>query len=103
LSGSFRPDVQICVLRSYIRHRHNLIKSSSAHLRRMQKALIQVNLQLHKVISDITRVTGMAIIRAIVAGEKNPQLLAALKNYRIKGITADIVKALTGDYRAEHI
>lgn len=53
----------------------------------MQKALIQVNLQLHKVISDITRVTGMAIIRAIVAGEKNPQALAALKNYRIKSLT----------------
>jgi len=69
----------------------------------MQKALIQVNLQLHKVISDITRVTGMAIIRAIVAGEKNSQALAALKNYRIKSITADIFKALTGDYRAEHI
>jgi len=50
----------------------------------MQKALIHVNLQLHKVISDITRFTGMAIIGAIVAGEKNPQVLAALKNYRIK-------------------
>ena len=61
LSGSFRPDVHICVLRSYIRHHHNLIKSSSAHVLRMQKALIHVNLQLHKVISDITRVTGMAI------------------------------------------
>ena len=74
LSGSFRPDAQICVLRSYIRHRDNLIKSSSAHVLRMQKALIQMNLQLHKVISDITGVTGMAIIRAIVAGERNPQV-----------------------------
>jgi transposase len=103
LSGSFRPPDQICVLRSYIRHRDNLIKSSSSHILRMQKALIQMNLQLNKVISDITGVTGMAIIRAIVAGERNPQVLAQLKNSRIKSSTADIAKALTGDYRAEHI
>ncbi|MEG4075713.1 IS110 family transposase, partial [Microcoleus sp. Pol14C2] len=103
LSGSFRPDDQICVLRSYIRHRDNLIKSGSTHLLRMQKALTQMNLQLNKVISDITGVTGMAIIRAIVAGERNPQVLAGLKNSRIKSSTADIAKALTGDYRAEHI
>ncbi|CBN55397.1 Gp3 protein [Kamptonema sp. PCC 6506] len=103
LSGSFRPDDQSCVLRSYIRHRDNLIKSSSSHVLRMQKALIQMNLQLHKVISDITGVTGMAIIRAIVAGERNPQVLANLKNSRIKSSTADIAKALSGDYRVEHI
>ncbi|MEG5223240.1 MULTISPECIES: IS110 family transposase, partial [unclassified Microcoleus] len=99
LSGSFRPDDQICVLRSYIRHRDNLIKSGSTHLLRMQKALTQMNLQLNKVISDITGVTGMAIIRAIVAGERNPQVLAGLKNSRIKSSTADIAKAKTCDYR----
>lgn len=103
LSGSFRPDDQVCVLRSYIRQRDNLIKSSSAHVLRMQKALTQMNLQLHKVISDITGVTGMAIIRAIVAGERNPLVLAANKNPRIRSSTTDIVKALTGDYRAEHV
>jgi transposase len=69
----------------------------------MQTALIQMNLQLHQVISDITGVTGMAIIRAIVAGESNPQILAGLKNSRIKSSTAEIAKAKTCDYRAEHI
>ncbi len=103
LSGSFRPDDQVCILRSYIRQRDSLIKSASTHIQRMQKALTQMNLQLHRVISDITGTTGMAIIRAIVAGERNPQVLAALKNYRIKSSTTDIAKALTGDYRVEHI
>lgn len=103
LSGSFRPEDQVCVLRSYIRHRESLIKSISAHVQRMQKALIQMNLQLHKVISDITGVTGLAIIRAIVAGERDPHALAALKNSRIRSSTNDIVKALTGDYRVEQI
>jgi transposase len=103
LSGSFRPDDQICVLRSYIRQRDTLIKSASTHVQRMQKALTQMNLQLHRVISDITGITGMAIIRAIVAGERNPQVLAALKNPRIKSSTSEIAQALTGDYRVEHI
>lgn len=103
LSGSFRPDDQVCVLRSYIRQRDSLIKSATTHVQRLQKALIQMNLQLHKVISDITGVTGMAIIRAIAAGERNPQALAALKDPRIKSTTTEIAKALTGDYRAEHL
>lgn len=103
LSGSFRPDDQICVLRSYIRQRDTLIKSASTHVQRMQKALTQMNLQLHRVINDITGITGMAIIRAIVAGERNPQVLAALKNPRIKSSVSEIAQALTGDYRVEHI
>ena len=103
LSGSFRPEDQVCVLRSYIRQRDSLIKSASTHVQRMQKALIQMNLHLHKVISDITGLTGMKIIRTIVAGEQDPQVLAALKDPRIKSSTADIAKALTGDYRSEHL
>lgn len=103
LSGSFRPNDQICVLRSYIRQRDTLIKGAATHVQRMQKALIQMNLQLHKVVSDITGLTGMAIIRAIVAGEHNPQKLATLKHRRIQSSTAEIAKALTGDYRAEHL
>ncbi len=67
LSGSFRPENEICVLRSYIRQRDNLIRTASVHIQRMQKALTQMNIQLHQVISDITGTTGMAIIRAIVA------------------------------------
>ncbi len=103
LSGSFRPEDQVCVLRSYIRQRDSLIKSASIHVQRMQKALIQMNLHLHKVISDITGLTGMTIIKAIAAGETDPQVLAALKNPRIKSSTTEIAKALTGDYRREHL
>jgi hypothetical protein len=69
----------------------------------MQKTLTQMNLQLHRVISDLTGITGMAIIRAIVAGERNPQILAALKNSRIKSSASELAKALTGDSRVEHI
>ena len=69
----------------------------------MQKALIMMNLQLHKVVSDITGLTGMTIIRAMVAGERNPNKLAALKDRRIHSSTEQIAKALTGDYRAEHL
>lgn len=93
LSGSFRPDDQVCVLRSYIRQRDTLIKEAATHVQRMQKALIQMNLQLHKVVSDITGLTGMAIIRAMVAGERNPQKLAALKDRRIHSSADEIAKA----------
>ena len=103
LSGSFRPENQICVLRSYIRQRDNLIRSSCVHVQRMQKALTEMNLQLHKVISDITGVTGLAILRAIVAGERNPSALADLKHGRIRRSKTEIAAALTGDYREEHI
>ena len=71
LRGSFRPDDFICVLRSYWRHRDNLIRYASAHIQHMQKALTEMNIQLHNVISDITGVTGMRIIRAIIAGERD--------------------------------
>jgi transposase len=103
LSGSFRPDDQVCVFRSYIRQRDRLTKSASVHIQRMQKALTEMNVQLHRVVSDITGVTGMAIIRAIVAGERDPQQLAALKDPRAKRSTAEIAAALVGDYRVEHL
>ncbi|WP_338406905.1 MULTISPECIES: IS110 family RNA-guided transposase [unclassified Wolbachia] len=103
LQGSFRPDDQICVLRSYIRQRESLIRTAAIHINRMQKALSQMNLQLHKVISDITGTTGMRIIKAIIEGESNPDKLAELKDYRIKSNKSTIAKALTGDYREEHL
>jgi transposase len=103
LSGSFRPEDQICVLRSYIRQRDNLIRSSSIHIQRMQKALSEMNLHLHQVLSDITGVTGLKIIQAIVAGEKDPKVLATYRDRRVKSTEADIEAALTGDYRSEHI
>ena len=101
LAGSFRPEDQICILRSYLRQRDNLIKSSCVHIQRMQKALTQMNLQLHRVISDITGKTGMSIIKAILQGERNPHNLANLKDGRIKASKSEIAGALTGDYRPE--
>jgi transposase len=101
LAGSFRPDDQVCVLRSYVRQRERLIQSAVVHIQRMQHALIQMNLHLHKVISDITGLTGMSIIRAIVAGERNPQALAALKHSRTRSSQDEIAKALSGKYWAE--
>lgn len=101
LSGSFRPEDQICKLRSYIRQRDNLIKSACIHIQRMQKALTQMNIQLHRVISDITGTTGLSIIRAIVSGERNPIKLAALRDVRIRASVEKIAASLTGDYRPE--
>lgn len=103
LSASFRPEDEICVLRSYWRHRGNLVRYAAAHVQQMQKALEQMNVQLHKVISDITGVTGMRIIEAILAGERDRQKLAALKDHRIRSSADRIAKALEGDYRQEHL
>lgn len=86
LSGSFRPADEICVLRSYIRQRDRLTKSGSVHIQRMQKALTEMNIQLHRVVSDITGVTGMAIIRAILAGNRDTQELAKLKDPRARQV-----------------
>ena len=103
LQGSFRPDDQMCVLRSYVRQRKNLIENASTHTLRMQKALTQMNIQLHKVISDTTGVTGMQIIKAIIDGENNPEKLAELRDGRIKSDKSVIAKALAGNYRKEHL
>ncbi|MBT9141927.1 MAG: hypothetical protein DDT29_00320 [Dehalococcoidia bacterium] len=103
LSGSFRPDDSVCVLRSYWRHRDNLIRYASAHIQHMQKALTEMNIQLHKVISDITGVTGMRIIGAIIDGERELVKLAEMKDHRIKSSADTIARALQGDYRQEHL
>lgn len=103
LSGSFRPEAKICILRSYMRQRERLIRSASRHVQQMQKALTEMNIKLHHVISDLTGVTGLAIVRAILAGERDRLKLAALKDRRIRSSEATIAKALEGDYRAEHL
>jgi len=95
LAGSFRPDDSVCVLRRYIRQRDTLIKSASTHIQQMQKALTQMNVQLHRVISDISGTTGLAIIRAIVAGKRDLHKLAALKDVRIHASAEEIVATLT--------
>jgi transposase len=103
LSASFRPEAEIVVLRSYLRQRAMLIEHRAAHIQHMQKALQQMNVQLTQVLSDISGITGLAIIRAIVAGERNPAKLAELRHGRCQRSAADIAKALTGHYRAEHV
>jgi transposase len=103
LAGSFRPEDCICVLRSYWRQRDRLIRYTSAHVQHMQKALTEMNVQLHKVISDITGTTGMRIIRAILDGERDPLKLAQMRDPRIKSSAETIAKALQGDYRQEHL
>ena len=103
LRASFRPADQVCALRSLVRHRETLIQSASGHVLRMQKALNQMNLQIHHVISDITGITGLRIIEAVLTGERNPVKLAALRDGRIKASEETIIKSLVGDYRREHL
>jgi len=103
LHSSFRPEDNICILRSYIRQRERLVKSTTMHVLRIQKVLTEMNLQLRNVITDITGTTGMAIIRAIIDGERDPVKLAKLRDYRIKSSEETIVKSLQGDYRKEHL
>ena len=99
--GSFRPTAAIVTLRTYVRHRHTPVELAGLHIQRMQKALVQMNLQLPFVISDITGQTGLRIIRAIVAGERDPAQLATYRDHRCRATEAEITAALTGHYRLE--
>ena len=101
LRGSFRPTAAIVTLRTYLRHRHTLVELAATQVQRMQKALVQMNLQLPFVISDITGRTGLRIIRAIVAGEHDPAQLATFRDRRCRATSAEIAAALTGHYRPE--
>jgi transposase len=103
LTGSFRPEAEMRALRSYLRHRGMLLEYRAAHTQHMQKALQQMNLQLTQVLSDITGLTGMAIIRAILVGERDPKTLARLRDKHCHASEEEIIKALTGNYRAEHL
>ncbi len=103
LRASFRPDDEVCPLRAVARHRDNLIRCQSAHIQHMQKALHLMNVKLTQVVSDITGVTGLSILRAIVAGERDPHTLARLRNKQCAHGEADIAKALHGNYKAEHV
>ncbi len=103
LSKSFRPQDEMLVLRAYLRHRADLLQHRAAHILHMQKALQQMNLQLTQVLKDITGLTGLQIIRAIVAGERDALKLGQLRDPRCKHSRDEIAKALTGSYRAEHL
>jgi transposase len=103
LAAAFRPDEKTCQLRSYLRQRANVIRYAGQHIQHMEKALEQMNLKLTEVVSDITGVTGRAIVRAILRGTRDLHKLAELRDRRCKAGETEIAQALNGSYRAEHL
>jgi hypothetical protein len=103
LRSAFRPDDEVCAVRALMRHRKGLVEMASQHVQHMQKALTQMNIQIHHVIDDLTGVTGAAIVDAIISGERNAGELAKLRDPRIKADVETIRKSLVGNWRAEHL
>ncbi len=103
LAAAFRPDDAVCVLRSDLRQRAMLVTSAAQHIQHMQKALEQMNVKLPEVVTDVTGVTGMAIIRAILGGQRHPETLATLRDPRCAHDQATIARALEGTWREEHL
>ena len=103
LESSFRPQAELIALRTLLRHRGQLIEHRAPHIQHMQKALLQMNVQLSQAVSDITGITGLKIIAAILGGERSPAKLAALREPGCKKSVEEIGKALTGTWRAEHL
>jgi transposase len=103
LEGAFRPTEQVCTLRAYVRQRMNLVRYAASHIQHMQKALSQMNLQLANVVADITGATGMRIIKAILAGERDALVLARLRDARCKNDESTIARSLQGNFRPEHL
>jgi len=103
LNNSFRPSEEIRRFRTIARHRDMLLKYRAAHVQHIQKALHQMNIQLDNVLSDITGVTGFAIIRAIIAGEHNPETLAMFRDGHYRCSLQDIIKSLQGTYLDEYL
>jgi len=103
LRASFRPKGELATLRAYLRQRERLLDYAASHIQHMQKSLMQMNVQLHHIVSDITGATGMRIIRSIVAGERDPAALAAHRDRRCHASAEEISAALAGNWREEHI
>jgi transposase len=103
LRPAFRPEAEVCAVRTLIRHRGELVQAGSQHTQHMHKALTQMNLQIHHVISDLTGVTGLAIVDAILAGERDSVKLAQLRDPRIKASEEIICQSLVGNWRREHL
>jgi len=103
LRASFRPAPDIAALRAYLRLRERHLDYAAAHIQHMQKALTLMNLQLHHVVSDVTGVTGMKIIRAILGGQRDPQALSTMRDVRCKASTETVRAALVGNYQPEHL
>ena len=103
LAGSFRPKEDICMLRTLVRDKANLVAECGDWLRRMQKSLDQMNVRLHRAVSDIDGVTGMSILRAIANGERDPRKLASFRDPRCSRSEEEIAKELTGHWREDHL
>jgi hypothetical protein len=103
LRSAFRPEPEVCAVRTLLRHRSELVQAASQHIQHMHKALTQMNLQIHHVISDLTGVTGLAIVDAILAGERDPVSLAQFRDPRIKATEETMQKSLVGNWRREHL
>jgi transposase len=103
LGASFRPERELCALRALSRHRAGLVEVAAIHVQHMQKALTQMNLQIHHVLSDITGMSGLAVVDAILAGQRDPQQLAGLVQSRVHADRETVSKSLVGNYRAEHL
>jgi len=103
LESSFRPQSDLVALRTLLRHRAQLVEHRSPHILHMQKALLQMNVQLSQAVTDMTGVTGQAIIRAILSGVRDPKMLASLREPGCKKSEEEIGKALTGTWREEHL
>lgn len=103
LMGSFRPNEQVCMLRTLVRDRGNVVAAAADWLRRMQKALDQMNVRVHRAVKEIDGVTGMAIMRAIVKGERDPKKLAKFRDPHCKKSEKEIAEQLTGHWREDHL
>ena len=103
LRSAFRPDGDVSAIRSLMRHRTDLVQIAAQHIQHMQKSLTQMNLQIHHVISELTGVTGLAIVDAIVEGERDPAVLAKLRNHRIQASEEIVQKSLVGNWKREHL
>ena len=103
LRAAWRPGTEVCVVRAVARQREVLLLEQASWVQRMHKALVQMNIQLTEVLSDVMGTTGQAIIRAIVAGERDPQRLARLRYGRLKASAEQVAKALEGTWREEHL
>jgi transposase len=103
LKGAFRPPDGVCVVRSYVRQRARLTQDAARCVQHIQKALTEMNVQLDNVLSDIMGKTGQAILRALVAGERDGHALAQLRDRRVKADAATIARSLRGNWRAEHL
>lgn len=103
LQASFRPGAEMALLRAYLRYRAELIAHRAPHILHLQKALHQMNIQLDRVLSDIIGTTGMAILRAIVAGERDPLALAQLRNPGCKSSEEKLAKAMQGTWQAPYL